>query len=150
MGLFISWTDDFSVQTNPTRLHIWDISFEVQPAATIDFSTFGTSFGAEGYQHIREIALAYVSTAPVTLTPTSYDGQSPAALTFPSSAGQYVKILLPLTANKGQLYRFRATSTAKFQLFLEDCEIRVGTFERTGPYAIVKQFSGAPVSPAAI
>lgn len=148
MGLFLTWTDDFTAQVNPTRLHIWDISFEVQPAATIDFSTFGTSFGAKGYQHIREIALAYVSTQAVTITPTSYDGQSPQPLVFPSSAGQYVKIILPLTANKGQLYRFRATSSAPFQLFLEDSEIRVGQFERTGPYAIVRQFSGEPVSPA--
>ena len=141
MGLFISWTDDFTTQTNPTRLHIWDISFTVQPAATIDFSTFGTSFGAKGYEHIREIALAYVSTAPITLAVTSYDGQSPAALTFPSSGGQYVKILLPLTANKGQLYQFRASSSVPFQIFLSDSEVRLGVWDRTGPYTVLKTFS---------
>jgi hypothetical protein len=148
MGLFLTWTDDFSVQVNPTRLHIWDISFQVQPARTIAWTTFGTSFGMEGYCHIREVVLAFVSTADITLTITSYDGQSPLPITIPSSAGQYQKVLFPVSANKGQLYRFQMTCTESFQIFNEDCEIRCGGWSRQTPYSHMKSFSGDVVSPA--
>jgi len=150
LGLFLQWTDDFSTQTAPTQLFVWQPSFDIQPAKTIGWKTFGTSFGMQGYGHIRQIAVAWVSTAPITLTITSFDGQSPQVITIPSSSGAYQKQLFPLTANKGQLYIFQAASTAPFQIFEDDLEIHVGPWARTGPYQIVKSFGGAPVASAPI
>jgi hypothetical protein len=150
VGLFFSWTDDFSRQGVPTQFFIWQPSFDIQPARTIGWKTFGTSFGMQGYGHIRQIAIAWVSTAAITLTITSFDGQSPQVITIPSSGGAYQKQLFPLTANKGQLYIFQATSTAQFQIFEDDIEIHVGPWARQGGYSIYKSFGGTPSASAPI
>src|SRR5258707_6466972 len=145
MGFLITWTDDFSVQTSPTVLYIWHTSYVVQPATTISWTTLGSSFGMQGYGHLRQIAVAYISTALITLTITSYDGQSPLPITIPSSAGQYVKILFPISANKGQLFRFAATSAQPFQIFLDDAELALGPWHRQTPYTQLKTLSRIPV-----
>ena len=100
--------------------------------------------------HLREIAIAWVSTAPITITPTSYDGQSPAPIVIPSSGGVYKKQLFPFTANKGQLYNFAVTCASKFQIFVDDSELRVGEWGRTGPYLEVRGFGGRAVDDATI
>jgi hypothetical protein len=136
MGLAFSWTDDFTVQSAPTQLHIWHPSFVIQPAYTQTFYTFGTSFGLDGFKHLPRILLAWSSLAPITLTITTFDGQDPAPITIPSSGGQYRKALFMLSANKGLLYNFQAVSTAKFQIFLDDSELHIGSWSRSGPYSI--------------
>jgi len=148
MGLYFSWTDDFTTQTAPTTLFIWQTSFVIQPATTIQWQTLGTSFGMQGYGHIGQIAMAYISTADITLQITSYDGQSPLPVTLPNSAGVYVKKLFRVSANKGQLYAFAASSTAPFQFFMEDCEVSVGPWQRQDPYTVMKSFLSGPVDGA--
>lgn len=147
-GIVIQWTDDYTANPFITRLFVWQPSLTIQPAETIAWQTFGASFNMMGYGHIREIAFAYVSTAPITMTIASVDGQSPADVIIPSSAGKYNKLLLPLTANKGQLFNFKAISENPFQLFLDDCEIRIGQWSRQGPYDIQKTLGGSGVSSA--
>jgi hypothetical protein len=73
------------------------------------------------------------------LTIQTVDGQSPANITIPSSAGAYKKAYFPLTPNKGLLYSFTAKSTAPFQFFLDDWEIHCGQWGRTGPYTVAKK-----------
>jgi len=114
----------------------------VQPAKTSGWQTFGTSFGMKGFGHLREIALAWLSTASITLTVTTFDGQSPQIIVIPSSGGVYKKQLFPFTANKGQLFQFQATSPSPFQIFEDDLEIRTGQWGRIGPYDIRKSFGG--------
>jgi hypothetical protein len=150
LGLQAAWTDDFSTQSSPTQLYLWQPSFVVQPARTIAWQTFGTSFGADGYMHIRQLHLAYVSTADITLTCESYDGMSPAPITLPSSGGDYVKELFWLSANKGELYNFKAVSSAPFQIFLDDSEVEVGQWGREGPYLQAKKFGGPNVDASPI
>jgi hypothetical protein len=144
LGLFLQWSDDFTIQTVPTQIFLWQPSFDIQPARTIGWKTFGTSFGMQGYGHIRQIALAWISTATVTLTITTFDGQSPTALVIPSSGGAYQKQMFPISANKGQLFIFQAVSSAPFQIFEDDIEIHVGPWARTGAYEIFKSFGGQP------
>lgn len=150
LGLYATWTDDFSVQSTPTKLYIWQPSFTIQPARAVAWYTFGSAFGISGYMHVRELMLAWVSTADITLTITAYDGQSPTFVTIPSSAGAYQKRLFVLSANKGVLYKFSATSLEKFQLFLDDSEIRVGAWGRTSPYMVSRNFGGGSNREAAI
>jgi hypothetical protein len=150
LGVLAIWTDDFTKQTVPTVLYEWQPSFVVQPARTITWTTLGTSFGINGYMHIREVELAWISTTPITLAIASYDGQSPQNVVLPSSSGAYVKQLFPLTANKGHLYAFAASSSAPFQLFLDDSEIRVGAWGRQGPYAVERKFAGATTDAGSI
>lgn len=150
LGIFFQWSDDFTTQTVPTVLYIWQTSFTIQPARTITWGTFGTAFGLDGYKHIREIAVAWVSITPITLTVTSFDGQSPTPLIIPSSGGAYQKAMFPLSANKGQLYMFQASSTNPFQLFLDDFETHVGPWKRNGPYASIPGFGGRVLDVGAI
>ncbi len=150
LGLHLAWSDNFSVQTKPTELFVWQPSFAVQPPRTTGWYTFGSSFGIDGYMHIRQIAITWVSTAPITLTIVAFDGQSPAIVTIPSSGGTYQKQLFPLTANKGLLYKFQAASAQPFQLFLDDCEVSVGRWSRTEPYVVSKDFGGRPSEQAVL
>jgi hypothetical protein len=142
LGLLSQWTDNFGGGLQPTSLHLWQPSFAVQPARTLAFVTFGTSYGIPGFMHIQQLAIAYVSTQPITITITSYDGQSPVPLIIPSTGGAYQKAIFQLTPNKGQLYRFAWASAAPFQIFLDDCEIHVGNWGRTGPYLVAKNMGG--------
>jgi hypothetical protein len=143
MGLMLQWTDDFTTQTKPTQLFLWQPSYDIQPARTIGWLTFGTSFGLKGFMHIPQISIAWVSTAPITLTITTVDGQSPQVITIPSSGGVYQKALFRVSANKGQLYVFAASSSAPFQIFEDDIEILVGQWGRDGDYLIAKSFGGS-------
>jgi hypothetical protein len=151
MGCMLTWTEDFSAQAAVTTLYIWQPSYSILPArlggstasggtGTGGFATFGTSFSLPGYGHIPWVSLAYISTAPVTLTITTYDGQSPQVVTLPSTGGQYQKTLFRVSANKGQLFRFSFSSPAQFQVFNDDSDIMVGAWQRTGPYADLKTF----------
>jgi hypothetical protein len=150
MGLFFTWTDDYTLQAVPTVLHIWHASFVVQPATTISWQTLGSSFGMQGYGHIRQIAVSYISSADITLSITSYDGQSPVDILIPASGGQYRKTLFPVSANKGQLFSFRAVSTETFQFFLDDWELALGPWSRETPYLQLKTLSGPFVDSAPI
>lgn len=142
LGLHLTWVDDFTLQSSATEVNLWQPSYDIQPARLAAFFTFGTSFAMRGFGHIGQLALAWVSTAPITLTITATDGQSPAPITLPSSGGAYTKQVIRPTANKGQLYRFSASSAAQFQLFLMDSEMWVGMWNRQGPYEIVRGFGG--------
>lgn len=138
-GTGFGWTDNFSTQAVPTRLYAWQPSFVIQPARGIGWYTFGTTFTLNGYIHIREMLIAWVSTQPVTLTIATFDGQSPANVIIPSSGGTYQKAYFPLTPNKGLLYSFTARSTAPFQFFQDDWEIHAGAWGRSGPYTVAKK-----------
>jgi hypothetical protein len=140
LGLFLQWIDNFSTQTQGTTLRIWQISYAIQPARVAGFTTFGTSFTLPGYGHIGWVSLAYVSTAAVTMTITSFDGQSPLPVTLPSTGNQYQKKLFRVSANKGQLFQFAFSSAQPFQIFIDDSDVMIGAWQRQAPYAGVKTF----------
>lgn len=146
LGVLLDWTDDYAHQTVPTRIHIWQPTFTIQPASAIEWITFGSAFGLEGYHHIRQLSLAWVSTAAATLTITSVDGQSPAqVITLPSTGGKYFKQTFPVAANKGLLhvFHFKSASTSNpLQLFMDDSEVYVGAWGRDGAYLAAKNFGG--------
>ena len=131
------------VRLQPTDLVAWrffdvDWIFEPTPEVAETWDTQGTSFGFNGYSHIQRIVAAYAATQPVTLTITSYDGQSPQPITLPATGGTYRKLLQVLTFNKGQLYFFAASSAAPFQIYADDFEILVGPWGRQGAYTTWK------------
>jgi len=105
----------------------FDIEWVKEPTAEVasTWTTQWSALGSKGYKTIPRIEAAYASSATVTLTITSYDGQSPSVITLPSSGGATIRTLVTLTFNKGQLYKFSATSTVPFQLFLNDFIVHV-------------------------
>lgn len=150
MGLVFNWTDDYTIQSANTHLRIWQPSYDLQPSTAIAWRSFGSALDSPGFKHIARIALAWVSTAPVTLTFFVVDGQAPSPIILPSSGGVYTKQLFTLTANKGQMYSFAPSSTQPFQLFMNDSELYIGQWSRTGPYDMRKDFGVASQEEAVI
>lgn len=115
---------------------------EPTPETAETWQTQGTAFGLIGYMHVKMLAAAYAATQPVTLTITSYDGQSPAPINLPATGGAYRKTLFMLSPNKGQLYFFQGTSSAPWQAYLRDWDIYVGAWGRSSQYLIYKNIGG--------
>lgn len=144
MGVLLDWIDDFDIQAVPTVLRSWQPMFQSVPVSVNLWKNQGTSFNIPGYKHIPRVLIAYKASAPVTLTITVYDGTAPVVLTLPSTAGAYQKTLFWLTFNKAMLYFIMARcNDAEFQLYLSDCEIPVGAWEREEPYLIVRDIATA-------
>lgn len=116
--------------------------FEPTPESVETWTTQWTALGGKGYKHIPRIEASYSSTAKVTLTITSYDGVSPTVLTLPSTSGVTEKLLLTLTLNKGQLYKFSATSPARLQIFWNDFIIWVGEWGRKSGMRAYRNLGG--------
>ena len=150
LGAFFQWTDDFTRQLAATHLYLWQPSLTVQPAYALSWTSFGTAFGGKGYQHLRQLTLAWVSTAPVTITAVPFDGQAPVPIVVPSSGGAYRKVTFPFSANKGLLFEFTASSPAPFQIFNDDSELYVGEWGRMDAYQVFRGFGGRVADDAPI
>jgi hypothetical protein len=107
---------------------------EQTPEQAETWQTQGTSFGLTGYLHVKQVSAAYASAQAVTLTITSFDGQSPVAIILPPTGGAFQKATFQLTPNKGQLYFFKANSPVPFQMYLPDWEVMVGQWGRQDSY----------------
>lgn len=150
MGLVAQWTDDYTHQSVATLLNLWQPSYVLQPSRTIAWQSFGASYGITGFGHIPWIELAWVSTTPITLTITTFDGPDPAPIVIPSSGGIYQKALFRLTPNKGRLYAFAASSSAPFQIFEDDCVIMFGAWGRTDAYQAMRNLGVPNVQQGAV
>src|SRR5208337_3171203 len=134
------------VTTDGVPWRKWGVKwiYEPFPEATVEWQSEFTSHGMMGWQHIREMNIAYQSTAALTLTlafgPES--NLSPITLTIPSSSGVQTKYKTPVPANKYKLISYGITSAAPFYLFREQCEAKVKAWGDTGPYSIIKPFGG--------
>ena len=137
-----------SVKDVPQDLVPWrkfgiEYIFEPTPESVESWITQWTALGMKGYGSVPRIEASYSSTTPVTLAVQSYDGQSPNALTLPATGGATQRILLTLTFNKGSLYRFSATSTAKFQIFMNDFLVWVAEWGRVAEMVPFRGLGGA-------
>jgi hypothetical protein len=82
--------------------------------------------------------MAYISTAPVELTITAYDGTSPVVITLPSTGGKYAKVEFVPTFNKGLQFTYSGYSAAPWSPLLDKCEVWAGKWERSGEYTIYR------------
>lgn len=123
---------------NPWRL--WKVKWiaEPTPENAETWATQPSTHGLQGFLHVRQISLTYAATGvgAMTLTVTSYDGQSPQPISLPPTAGAVVKVVLPLTANKGQLFSYALTSNAgaSARVFVDKSEVLVGQWGREDSY----------------
>ena len=126
--------------TAPCRVWLDEIQWiaEPTPEQASTWTTQWTGFGTKGFKSIPRVEISWNSTASVSLTITSYDGQTPQAIGLGATGGVTKKQLLTLTFNKGTLYRFSAVSAAPFQIFLEDSDAWVADWGRSGPMALVR------------
>lgn len=135
------------------RCRVWwnEIEWKTQatPELATKWQTQWTSLGSKGFKHIPRIEAAYSSTTSVQFVITSFDGQSPQAITLPPTGGVEKRLLVNATFNKGQLYMFSATSAEPCQLFYEDFIIWVCDWGRLGeanPFKMGAEFGNqAPI-----
>jgi hypothetical protein len=107
-----------------------------------------TSHGFMGWQHVREVNIGHRSTADLTLVITPDVGLG-YGFTIPNSHDLVTKTKVTINPMKGKIFQYYVTSTAPFYLFLNDVEIKLGLWGRTGPYQNVKPFGG-PSRPGAL
>lgn len=115
--------------------------FQPFPEMTMNWETEKVSLGLTGWGHAREVNLAYISTAQITLV-LSFDYWPSITLTIPSSAGVQLKTKITLPPNKFKLIGFRAYSTAGFRIFASDVEVKVKQWGSPASYVPIKPFGG--------
>lgn len=122
--------------TDTKTWRFWDIKWitEPTPETALTWKTQPSTHGLKGFMHIRQVSITYASTQPVTMAISVYDGVAPATVVLPATGGAVQKIVVPLTANKGQLYTYAFTSPATFQIYQDKCEVLVGAWGRQDDY----------------
>jgi hypothetical protein len=131
------------VSTDGVPWRMWGVKWIYQPfpESTVEWQTEFTSHGMPGWQHLREMNIAYLSTTALTLT-LNFDQWPTITLTIPSSNGAQFKYKTPIPANKWKLISYGITSTAPFYLFKDQCEAKVKPWGSSGPYSIITPFGG--------
>jgi hypothetical protein len=144
LGVILRWSDNFAVQSAPTQLFEWSEECVQLPVLIRSWQSVPTSHGLQGYQFIYRIRFAYLTKGAnnVSLAITAFDGTSPAVITLPGTNGAYQKAEFVPTFNKGMLYTYAATSSDQFAPILEDCEVLVGQWNRSGPCAVFQGLGG--------
>lgn len=122
------------------------------PSSVPEWQTEITSLGNAGWQHIREMNVAHVSTVDLTLTLVFDPGAVPASitLTVPNSAGAQAKTKITCPANKFKLVSFRLNCASPFRVFAGDCECKVGTWGRESGYRNLKIIGGESAGGASL
>lgn len=103
----------------------------------IAFHSLTSSLGMTGYAHAREMNLAHISTADLTLT-LEFDDWPTIVLTVPNSGGQQLKTKVTLPVNKWKLIQVIVSSTVPFKLYGSDLELKCRQWGSTGPYQVLK------------
>jgi hypothetical protein len=115
---------------------------EPAPELATEWAPQPTTCDLPGYFSARDILIAHVSTADLTLS-IRYDGAVAATYTIPASGGVYARTYLSaLVAAKGRSFQPVLTSTQPFQLFKRDCAMRVGPWGARSGYRVVQPFGG--------
>lgn len=137
------------VATDGIAWRVWNerLVFQPYPELTMNWTVAPTTLGLTGWGHIREMNIAHISSASLTLT-LSFDAWPMITISIPSSLGLMQKVKITLPANKFKLVQPSLTSPAPFRLFATDLEMKVGQWGRSDPYKVLKPFGG-PNQPGA-
>jgi hypothetical protein len=118
----------------PWRL--WKTRWVVEPTPEMaeTWQTQATTHGFKGYMHVRQVSITYASTTAVTFAIGVFDGTPPANVTLPSTGGAVQKLVFVVSFNKGQLYFYKMSSSAPFQVYVDKSEVLVGQWGRQDSY----------------
>ncbi len=128
------------IPSTPCRVWVPELRWVAQPTPEVAAAwiTQFTSHGMPGYQSIPRMEVAYSSTAPVTLTLSTFGGPGPLPIVLPSTGGIMQKLLVTFTPNKFLLVQYAAVSAAIFQIFASDSTVWVEACGRSGPAQVIK------------
>jgi hypothetical protein len=127
--------------------------FQPYPEMQENWTTELTSLGGVGWQHLREMNIAYLSTTAITLTFSVDSGNgsiAPVTVTIPSSSGTQTKLKVVPTYNKWKLLGFTFTSSAPFALWLPDLQLKIRSWGEVSAYRVDKPFGGESSPSAAV
>jgi hypothetical protein len=119
------------------------------PSQCLNWQAEMTSLGMVGWGHVREMNIAHVSTADLTLILT-FDAWPTITLTIPNSGGVQNKTKVTLPPNKFKLIGLQIFSSAKFRLFADDLELKIKHWGSTEAYQILRPFGGASAAGAIV
>jgi hypothetical protein len=115
--------------------------FQPYPELTLNWTPPETALGLIGWGHLREMNIAHISTANLTLK-LLFDAWPTITLTIPSSGGVMQKLKITLPPNKFKLVQPSIVSTQPFRLFAPEIEVKLGQWGRSGGYRVLKPFGG--------
>jgi len=115
--------------------------FQPFPPSCLNWETEMTSLALTGYGHVREMNIAHISTADLTLV-LKFDAWPTITITIPNSGGLQAKTKVTLPPNKFKLIGLRIFSSAVFRLFEQDIEMKTKDWGSQGPYTPLKPFGG--------
>jgi hypothetical protein len=127
-----------SADTDPWQLLGYEFIWEPSPELVEEWEGQDTTFEAEGFFHLRDLYVAHVSSANITLAITT-DGTA-SNYTIAHGSGAYKKTYVPIKALKQKSAKFRLSSSSGFRLFLRDCEVRWKSWGSPGPYLVARPF----------
>jgi hypothetical protein len=119
--------------------------FQPFPELQMNWTTELTSLEGVGFQHLRYMNVAYLSTTPITLVfnvDTGNGSIAPNTITIPSSGGTQAKLFMQMSFNKWKLIGFTATSSSSFRLWLPDLELWCRSWGSSASYRQLKPFGG--------
>lgn len=125
--------------------------FQPFPEMQENWTTELSSLGGVGWQHLRELNIAYLSTQAIALTFNVDSGNgsiAPLPVIIPPSNGTQTKLEVIPTYNKWKLLGFTFTSSAPFALWLPDLQLKIRSWGDGSAYRVDKPFGGES-SPAA-
>ena len=123
-----------------TVLRVWQPSIAPTDGEIYDrlqFHAIKSSLGMVGYAHARQMNIAHISTADLTLE-LEFDDWPTITLTIPNSGGVQMKTKVTLPPNKWKLIEVVISSTAPFKIFGGDLELTCGQWGRTNPYQVLR------------
>jgi len=131
------------VSTDAVPFRIFEAKwvFQPYPELTKQWQTEGMSHLLKGWQHIRLLNIAHISTVDLLLTLT-FDHWPQIQVPVPNSGGLFVKTKVTIPVNKFKIVDYRLSSTAAFRVFERDIEVYVKEWGSQGPYQILKPFGG--------
>jgi hypothetical protein len=102
------------------------------------------SLNGVGWNHVRELNVAFNSTTDLTVLFTFDDGAVPQSitLTVPNSGGEYAKTKITLPPNKWKLIEGFISSPEPFLLWDSDLELKTKSWGSHQGYKIERPFSG--------
>jgi hypothetical protein len=125
----------------PYRLYNLQWVFEPYPESCMNWVSEPTSHGFVGWQHVREMNVGHRSTSDLTLVLTPDAGPA-MSFSIPNSNNAVTKTKVTINSNKFKVMQYALFSTAPFYPFLDDMEVKLGLWGRTGPYQMIKPFGG--------
>ena len=106
-------------------LYQYEVLYRHEPAEVTHWELPPTTFGQQGWMHVRDIYIMMRSNAPVTLNVLIPDEGVVQTFLLPSTGGTKFKAYVQLGPNKAKAYAFTIDSTAPFRIYADESEVRV-------------------------